>query len=155
MLGYKYDHIHMKQPDSSYTPRDLTCPPALPQPEYQNDPYPTLVIEIAHRHETWGQLLADARYKAFSQYTTIQIVVGVKIYAKHMKWVWAKRAAVGHGMKIVRTTPKMRINQPTTRLFKLPADLVFWGLPALPPLPTPYFPLRLETLRQRIERYFQ
>jgi hypothetical protein len=155
VLDYKYDNTHKKQPDSSYTPRDLTCPPALPQPEYRDDPYPTFIIEIAHKHEPWAQLRADARYKAFSQYTSIQIVVGVKIYSKHMKWFWAKRANVGHGMKIMRTTPKMKIDRPTTRVFNLPANLVFWGLPALPPLPTPDFPLRLEALRRRIERYFQ
>src|SRR5947208_703091 len=80
---------------------------------------------------------------------------GGQNYAKHMKLFWAKRAAVGHGMKIMRTSPKMKINQPTTRVFNLPANLIFWGLPVLPPLPTPYFPFHFETLRQRIELHFR
>jgi hypothetical protein len=155
VLDYKYDNTHTKQPDSSYTPRDLTCPPALPQPEYDNIPYPTFVIEVAHKHEPWEQLRADARYKAFSRQTSIQIFVGVKIYTKHMKLFWAKRAAVGHGMKIMRTSPKIKINQPTTRVFNLPANLIFWGLSTLPPLPTPDFPLHFQTLRQTIELHFR
>ena len=71
-----------------------------------------------------------------------------------MKLFWARRGAAGHGMRIMRTSPKMRINQPTTQVFNIPADLIFWGLPALPPLPTPYLPLQFETLRQMIEDSF-
>jgi hypothetical protein len=95
------------------------------------------------------------QYKAFSRNTSIQLFVGIKIYAKCMKLFWAKRAAVGHGMKTMCTSPKMKINQPTTQAFNLPANLIFWGVPALPPLPTPNFHLEFEILRQRIEHFIQ
>jgi hypothetical protein len=100
------------------------------------------------------QLKADVRYKAFSQNTSIQILMGVKIYANHMRLFWGKRAAVGYGMRIMHTSPKLRINEPMTLVFNLPANLIFWGLPALPPLPTPEFPFSFEALRQEIQELF-
>jgi hypothetical protein len=111
------------------------------------------VFEIAHRNETYARLKRDARRKAFSLRTSIQVVVGIKLYKRHFQVFWGGRAAAGHGMKIVKQTQKLSVNQTTRRVFNIPANLIFWGVPVLPPLPSQYLPLRLEILRREIAPY--
>lgn len=71
----------------------------------------TIVFEVSHTHETWTQLINDARSKAFSPNTTIQVYVGLKVYTNHMRAVWGKRGIRGHGMKVMRVTHKVRIDR--------------------------------------------
>jgi hypothetical protein len=111
------------------------------------------VFEVAHHNEDWERLKNDARSKAFSAQTSIQVFVGVKIYSKHFRVFWAKRSPVGFGMRIQRTSPKLHINQPTGITFNIPATLIFWGCPNIPPLPSASFPLKLEDLRLSIVEY--
>lgn len=153
MLDYRYAGLSSKSTDASFVPRDITSPPALTQPEYNNAPYPTWVFEVAHRNEDWVRLQNEARTKAFSAQTSIQVFIGVKIYSAHFKVFWAKRSPVGFGMRIQRSSPKLRINQPTGITFNIPATLIYWGCPNIPPLPSPSIPLRLEVLRRRIMNY--
>jgi len=153
LLDYRYSALSTKSPDASFVPRDITSPPALAQPEWNNAPYPTWVFEVAHSNEGWDRLKNDARMKAFSAQTSIQVFVGIKIYSQHFRVFWARRSPVGHGMRIQRTSPKLRINQPTGITFNIPATLIYWGCPNVPPLPSPNIPLRLDVLRRRIMNY--
>lgn len=63
-----------KSPDLSFRPRDLTVPPAKYQVRSikQNEHYPTIVVELANRNESWNRLVNDARRKAFARQTSIQ-----------------------------------------------------------------------------------
>ena len=111
------------------------------------------VFEVAHRHEDWSRLKNDARTKAFSAQTSIQVFVGIKIYSQHFKAFWARRSPTGVGMNIERASPKLRINQPTGIVFRIPANLIFWGCPQIPNLPSPSCSLPLERLRVLLARF--
>ena len=111
------------------------------------------MFEIAHRNESYAKLKRDARRKAFAAGTSIQVVVCIKLYNRHFQVFWGRRAAAGRGMKIVKQTPKLLANRMTRRVFNIPASLIFWGVPALPPLPSQCLPLRLEILRKEIAPY--
>jgi len=154
ILDYRYAVRSSKSPDRSYKPRNITIPPAKPQTNLPTHPaYPTLMFEIAHRNETYARLKHDARRKTFSARTSIQVVVGIKLYRRHFQVFWGRRATVGRGMKIVKQTPKLFINRMTRRVFNIPANLIFWGVPTPPPLPSQYLSLSLEILRQEIAPY--
>jgi hypothetical protein len=113
-----------------------------------------VVFEIAHRNESWNRLISDAGRKAFSSNTSIQVVVGIKIHRTKFRMFWGRRRRSGQGMCIKKITPKLDVNTPSRRVFNIPAALIFWGCPQLPPLPSPMLPLRIEILRQAIEVLF-
>jgi hypothetical protein len=151
MLDYEYAPGASKSPDASFVPRDIVIPPALPRPGsvrpgYVGNPYPTLVFEFAACNEDWEKLKADGRNKAFSPNTSIQVLVGVKVYGRtSFQAFWAKRRhPVNGGMRIMHATPRIRITQPTNRVLQIPAALIFWEIPVLPPLPSPNLPLSFE-----------
>jgi hypothetical protein len=116
------------------------------------------VVEVAHRNEKWEQLLADAGLKAFSRMTSIQVVVGVKIYSRHFRCFWARRRLVpNYGMIIEGRSDKLPVSVATDVEFIIPADLIFYGVPhdQMPPLPTPHLHLRMEILRDAIVELMQ
>lgn len=154
LIDYEYVPGNTKSPDASFAPRDIVIPPALPRPGsarpgYIGTPFPTLVFEVAVSNEDWERLKADGRNKAFSANTSIQVLVGVKVHGRtFFQCFWGKRRhAVNGGMRIMHATPRIRMNRPTNRVLRIPAALIFWGVPVMPPLPSPYLPLSLERLR--------
>lgn len=155
MLDYNYRNRSSKSPDISYVPGNITVPPAkhnlLSTPLR---PYPTVVIEIAHCNESWNRLILDSRKKAFSSKTSIQDVIGIKIFKKTYIMFWGRRARRGYGMCIKKITPKLDIKNPSCRVFNISANLIFWGCPQLPPLPSPNLSLRVEIFRKAIEYLF-
>jgi hypothetical protein len=155
VIDYAYGNRSVKSPDSSYVPDGITIPPAKAFP-HSNPPcaFATVVFEIAHRNESWNQLISDARRKAFSLTTSIQVAIGIKIYTKKYRMFWRRRARSGNGMCIRKITPKLDMKTATRRVFNIPADLIFWGCPALPPLPSPMLPIRVETFRKAVEKVF-
>jgi len=86
LIDYRYSALSTKSPDCSYIPRDITSPPALLQPQYNNTPFPTWVLEVAHGHESWKQLKNDARITAFSAQTSIQVLVGINFIVSISKY---------------------------------------------------------------------
>lgn len=159
-LVYPWSQRGKKSPDSSFTPRDTTSPPAKIKPNtFGLGPgfmYPTLVFEVAHRNESWRRLKDDARNKAFSRLTSIQVVIGVKIYAHHFRAFWAhRRANPNHGMSIQQTTEKLDVKLVTQETFRIPAQYIFFGVPAnnVPQTPTPTLNLKLEKIRNAIARF--
>jgi hypothetical protein len=155
-IDYSYAHLRTKSPDCQFTPKSLTIPPSLPKPGtirpgYLGTPFPTVVFEVSHRHETWSQLLQDARTKAFSGNTTIQVWVGLKIYAHRLQGTWGYRSKVGHGMTIGGQVPTFSIYKPTGRHLRIPTHLIFWGSVIPPHLVTQIrFPIPLEDFRVRL-----
>jgi len=150
-VDYRYNGRASKSPDNSFVPRDIQVPPAKLKPG-TNIPYPTVVIDVGHKHEGWKKLKRDARTKAFTRMTSIQILVGIKIFTSHFRAFWARRSATGTGMNIQETTPKLDARVPTNLTFTLPKNLVFWGVPQpnWPVTPTPNLTLHMETLRLAI-----
>ena len=154
-VDYKYDDQSSKSPDNSFVPRNIQAPPAKLKPG-TNIPYPTLVIEVYHKHEGWKELKRDAKTKAFSQMTSIQIIIGIKLFTSHFRVFWAHRSPTGTGMNIQGTTPKLDVQIPTNLTFTLPKSLVFWSVPQVswPVTPTPNLILHMETLRMAIADLF-
>jgi hypothetical protein len=113
---------------------------------------PTVVFEVSHTNGRWPRLIKDAHAKAFSANTSIQVDIGLKIYPNHMKAFCGRRAARGHGMKVMRTTPKFRIDRPTELKLQIPASLMFWGCPAVPPhITSPFCEVALEDFRRELQ----
>ena len=157
LIDYVYAYLHTKSPDSQFIPRTIQIPPAMPQPgtatpTYPGLHYPTIVFEVSHTNEKWPQLIHDARTKTFSRDTTIQVWVGLKIFPEHLRAVWGKRGARGHGMKMMRVTRKFRIDRPTRLKFQIPASLIFWGCPAIPPhITSPFCEIAFEEFRRDLQ----
>jgi len=145
-----------KSPDLSFRPRDLTVPPARYQVRSSkpSDHYPTIVVELAHRNESWNRLVNDARRKAFARQTSIQVAIGIKIFRRDFRCFWAKRHRNGAGMTIVQRTPKLPLNAATNIVFTIPRDVFWWGIPAqgVPATATQDYDLSMDWLRQQINK---
>ena len=101
-------------------------------------------------------MVTDARTKAFARTTSIQVYVGLKVYARHMRAMWGRRNANGHGMRLVRVTPKFPIGQQTGLRFRIPTQLIFWGCPAIPPhMTAQHCVIPLEAFRQALYPMFR
>lgn len=130
-------------------------PPARLKPG-TNVPYPTVVLEVAHKIESWRRLKDDARKKAFSRMTSIQVVIGIKIYERHIRCFWGSRGANGTDMVFREQTSKLDVQQASAIVFTIPKDLVFWGVPChlIPTTSGPALILPIETLRIAISDLF-
>lgn len=130
-----------KSPDQSFVPIAITCPPAVIIPGTFNGPYPTMVIEVSKTNESYQQLFDNADTKHFSNATSIQIWVGVKLYPGHggrMRCMFRLRDQANGGILAGSgaTTDFISLDQPTTVEFIIPKARVFWGVnPPLPPTP--------------------
>jgi hypothetical protein len=116
------------------------------------------VFEIAHKNESLQTLKNNALTKTFTPFTSIRVLVGIKIFANHFQGFWARRSHKG-GMNIIATTTKMDAHVPTNEYFAIPAADIFWGcgqnytlppLPVPPPLQTPHLILLMDRLRLAI-----
>ena len=140
--------VHSKQPDASFIPINIQIPPAKAQPGTGNPrfagiAFPTVIFQVAHRHEPWHLLVRDAREKAFSNQTSAQIVVGIKLFKNEFEVFWDRRGRRGRGMKIMRMTKKFRFDRPT-RKFILPTHRIYWSCPSAPAHVGPHFRFSLE-----------
>lgn len=154
MLDYRYHANSSKSPDLSFTPKDISIPPAMAQPNtakpgYAGLAFPTVVIEVAHKHESWQRLFTDGQEKAFSRNTSVQILIGIKIYTSNIRAFWGKRKLTGRGMDVMRVTPKIRLDRPTRSYFLIPSALIYWGTVA-PPFVGANFRLKLEDIRKEV-----
>lgn len=153
-IDYVWSNHGKKSPDCSYVPRDLTVPPAkrklrTPVVNATVPPYPTMVVEIAHKHESWKKLKDDARRKAFSSRTSIHCMIGIKFYKNHFQAFWGVRRAIGWGIQIRESTGKLPKYTPTNMIFTIPRADFWWGVPAgvIPQTASPHFIFSLEQLR--------
>jgi hypothetical protein len=121
------------------------------------------VIEVSKTNKSYQQLLGDAAIKHFSNDTSIQIWIGVKLfpgYGGRMKCMFRLRDQVNGGTLAGSgaLTDFIPLNQPTTVQFIIPKAYVFWGVnPPFPPLTIPGAPtddlmLSLEDLRHDVIR---
>jgi len=93
LLDYPYSNIYSKSLDAQFTPGRITIPPTLPKfgtirRNYLGIPCPTLAFEVSHTNESYPQMVTDAHTKAFARTTSIQIYVGLKVYASRMRSMW-------------------------------------------------------------------
>ena len=152
-VDYPYATLSAKTPACQFTPKAITIPPVLPKPGairpgYVGTPFPTVVFEVSHNNETWGRFLEDARTQVFSVNTTIQVWIGLKIYAHRLRGIWGYRSDAGHGMTIGGRVPAFSIYQPTGHQLRIPTHLIFWGSEIPPHLVAhPEFPIPLEDFR--------
>jgi hypothetical protein len=114
-----------------------------------------MVFECAYTNEDWERLLHGARTKSFAAMTSIQVWVGCKIYRgdRTFRCVWGKRRVVGHNMRLTRTSPRLSLDIPTTRVFRIPANLIYWGV-AIPAHIPADFPLELDSIREYVQERF-
>lgn len=156
MTDYIYrtgPRVHTKSPDASFIPVNIRIPPAKVQPGtakpgFIGAAFPTIVLEIAHHHEPWHVLLRDAREKAFSARTSVQVVVGIKLFKSHFKVFWAKRHRQGRVVKVMRMTEKLRLDRTTREFLLLPSNLIYWGCPHPPAHVGTHFRFSLEEYRK-------
>ena len=72
--------------------------------------FPTFVVEIGYRNQTPDRLVADANDKYFTDTTSVQAWLGIKIFddnnpANRQFWgIWGVRSLFGVGMVIRETT---------------------------------------------------
>lgn len=158
MTDYMWRTGNIKSPDASFIPVNITIPPAKVQPGtakpgFVGAAFPTIVFEIAHHHEPWHILLRDAHEKAFSPRTSVQVVVGIKFFKNEFKAFWAKLHVRGKGMKVMRMTENIRLDQATREFFLIPAGLIYWGCPKILAHVPGHFIFSLEGYRRCIADY--
>lgn len=159
-----------KQPDQSYTPENL------PEPSRQNrlklqpngDYYPTLVLEVAVSNEDRARLLDDACKKYFTDKTSVNVWVGIKIdktvAGGECFWIgWARRKLAGWGLKLEQQSEDgmgqaafLSVNLPVgvqnlMGQIQIPSRLIFEPNP-IPAAAPPNFVLPFEIVRTWIER---
>jgi hypothetical protein len=132
LVDYKYGNRKSKSRDASFIPPSIQIPPAKPRPGttkqgYAGFAYPPVVFEVTHKHESWARLMDDVRHKAFAGSMSIQVFLGLKLYKRHLKFIWARRGRQQRGMKIMRLTPKFPVNGPTHLYLSIPTSLIFGG----------------------------
>jgi hypothetical protein len=133
-----------KQPDQSYIPEHL------PEPSTQNrlrlQPngayYPTLVLEVAVSNEDRARLLNDACRTHFTDKTSVNVWVGIKIdktvAGEELFWIgWGRRKSVGTGLQLEQQTEDgmgqvafLRVNLPVgvqnlMGQIQIPSRLIF------------------------------
>jgi hypothetical protein len=128
-----------KSPDQSFVPISISSPPAHIIPGTRNGPYPTMVIEVAKTNESYQELLDDCALKHFSNTTSVQVWIGVKLMDSlggRMRCMFRLRDQTNGGVLAGSgaTTGFIPLTQPTTIQFVIPKARIFWGVnPPLPP----------------------
>lgn len=119
----------------------------------QNPPnvaYPNVVFEIAHKHESWQKLIDNATRRALCPLTSIQAIVGMKIFKNHIRCFLMVRGGA-QGPQTIADTGKISKRVPTQATITIPQAVVWWGtpqpLPATPPFVLPIEQLRIPTAR--------
>ena len=164
LTDYYYTSRRSKSPDSSFVPKTISIPPSLAQPNSvsvdlpNGAPFPTIVFECAYQNEKWPQLISDARNKTFARTTSVQVWVGIKVYQspREMRAIWGKRRVKGYDMRIMKVTGRLSVDKPTHVTLAIPAALIFWGCPQIPPhLVGSNCVFALETFRQAICKHIR
>ena len=164
LTDYYYTNRRSKSPDSSFVPKTISIPPALAQPNSvsvdlpNGASFPTIVFECVYQNEKWPQLISDARNKTFARTTSVQVWVGIKVYQsrREMRAIWGKRHMKGFDMCIMKVTHLLSVDKPTHITLAIPAALIFWGCPQIPPhLIGSNCVFTLETFRQAICKHIR
>jgi hypothetical protein len=169
-LAIIYNENNAKQPDQSYTPTRFPAPTRQNKLQLQanGDYFPSLVFEIAVSNEDRARLLDDACKKYFTNKTSVNIWVGIKVDrsvlgAEHL-WVrWGRRKLLGTGLKLEQQTEdehgqstSLPVHLPpgVTNLMgqiEIPSTLIF-QLNQVPAAAPPRFVITFETIRGWITR---
>ena len=142
-----------KEPDQSWVPRDID--PNHPNLRLQpgsNQVYPTFVLEVGYMHESYPELLRDARGKHFSPLTSVQLYMGIKIHRATRRY---QVVVLDRVNTLFETNGLLSVDTPALLTFTLPKRLMFFGTPAhlIPPTLTVDLVVPLDLIRQFIANY--
>jgi hypothetical protein len=111
------------------------------------DPYPSMVMEVAHAHESYTRLKDVVETKPFSLNTSKCVIFAGKIYPHSFQCFRSSRDYVrGHGAAAL-TVPeigKLPANISTNLVFEILATEIFRHCPVIPPLRTQILNFPLE-----------
>lgn len=159
-----------KQPDESFIPERLPAPSRQNRLRLQpnGDYYPTLVLEVAVSNEDRARLLDDACRKYFTDKTSVNAWVGIKIdktvVGGEVFWIgWGRRKLVGVGLKLEQQSEDgmgqvafLPVNLPVgvqnlMGQIQIPSRLIFEPNP-IPAAAPANFTLPFELVRTWIEK---
>jgi len=99
---------NLKYLAASSRPSAITVPAAMyTLHQLANIPYPNAVFEIAHRPESWAKLLDNSKRGALSPSTSIQAVIGMKIFRNHISLLLD--GADDSGSPAIRLGPTVKV----------------------------------------------
>lgn len=133
VLGIYYHNQSKVLVDAAFIPEYITSPPAMPMhPIYI--PCPTLVVQVAYRHQSLKDLFKEASERLFSCNTSIQILLAIKIFDDQKFMVGVYRRGEGDAPHVKTVTSMVSLTVPTTETITLSAKALLWGVPDLGPM---------------------
>jgi len=147
---------NMKQLDASFRPRDITVFPAVYKlRRLANIPSSNVAAKIAHRHESWVNLLDNSKRRALSPSTSIQAVIGMKICPNHIRCFWMEPMTVAPSNQIRAESQRVPKYIPTNLTFTIPGRSIGCGTRTAgnTATPTSDLVLLIDQLRAQAAKY--
>jgi hypothetical protein len=119
--------------DAAFIPDRIASPPAMPMHPYYFC-CPTLVVQVAYRHQSLKDLFNEASEKLFSYNTSIQILLAIKIFDDGKFVVGTYRRGKDNAPHTQTVTSTISLTVPTTKTITLSAEALLWGVPDLGPM---------------------
>jgi hypothetical protein len=124
--GISYGHRSKFFVDASFAPNCYSSPPAmLMHPDYSV--CPTFVVLVAYRHQSLKDFCDDVTEKVFSQSTSIQLVLGIKIYDDNIFSTILLRRKDHWESTVLQENTDLSTDIGTDLCITLPADALLWS----------------------------
>ena len=153
-LDLNADGTLISHVDASFTPLlDRTDIPKMKSDEIG---YPTMVFQVAYRHQSYHQLLCDTREEYLSMKNSIQVFLGMKIYDdKKFCVVLGTRQHDAENLGIPKVRQRsclLDTDEVTDLKIKIPGKSLLWGCDKWKGKKVPDFELNVECLRVMLSK---
>jgi hypothetical protein len=88
---------------------------------------PTFVVLVAYRHQSLKDFCDDITKKVFSESTSIQLVLGIKVYDDDIFSIILLRRKDHWESSVLQEITDLSIDTRTERCITLPADALLWS----------------------------
>jgi hypothetical protein len=158
-LVFPFNGINQKCPDKSWIPRDIDINnPLVIIINGTNQGYPTMVLEVGYKHETYPQLLRDAAQKHMNANTSVQCHIGIKIHRQTARFqIAVTERTAGGGLNVYYESGMMAVHTPCPGVtFTIPKRHIFFAVPAhlISATLTPDLIIPAEQIREIMAKYW-
>jgi hypothetical protein len=153
-LDLNADGTLISHVDASFTPLlERTDTPKMKSSEIG---YPTMVFQVAYRHQSFDSLADDATEDYLSMENSIQVFLGMKIYDdKKFRVLLGTRHTYAENLgnpKVRQRSALLPTDQVTDLKIKIPGKSLLWGCDKWKGKKVPDFVLDVECLRVMLSK---
>jgi hypothetical protein len=153
-LDLNADGTLISHVDASFTP--LLKRTDTPKMKSDENGYPTMVFQVAYRHQSFDQLVCDAEEEYLSMKNSIQVFLGMKIYDdKKFRVLLVSRQHDAENLGIPKVRQRSALlptDEVTDLKIKIPGKSLLWGCDKWKGKKVPDFVLDVECLRAMLTR---